>query len=247
MIPGTVAYNNALQHITDQFKQSCTNPAKPSQNSINQIRTNEFFGVPTAWELREFHLSSEGGLITVPVQMEPNGRFNSQSSPSTDADGVRFATYVNSHASQIAINRYVVPETIPVALGTTSPVIPFLGPSSFNPDFGEPVKYWDRTSTTGPGYINDDEARHIFSLNTCSGCHAMETNTNFVQINSGFLTSITVTDPANRPSSSPASRTFNDLASREMDLSNLLNRRCFNFGLIDLSKTLFFKLINMVH
>lgn len=53
-----------------------------------------------------------------------------------------------------------------------------------------------------PG-INDNEARHEFSLNTCNGCHGDETNTPFLHIStrqagaesqlSGFLEGVEVT------------------------------------------------------
>ena len=248
MVLGSNAYNKALENITNQFTQCGSSPSKPQQSSINQVRTNDFLGEHSPWELREFRLTESGNLGMVPVQMEPSTQFNSQSSTISHAASERFATYVNSHSVEIGNNIYVVPEKIPATHGIATPTIPFLGGLAINPDSGlGPEKYWDGTSTMGPSYIVDDKARHIFSLNTCSGCHSLETNTDFVQINSGFLTGITVADPASRPTGNPKLRTFNDLARREMDLTNLLNKRCFDFGVIDLSQTLLFKPINMTH
>lgn len=248
MIPGTLAYSGALENITNQFTLCGSNPSMPNQSSINQVRTNEFLGTEQPWELREFHLSGTGKLITVPVQMEPSSRYNNQSSTTANSDEVRFANYVNSRSTEIANNNYVLPEKIPAIPGTTTPVIPFLaGLSPMQDDGGVATSYWDGTSTPGPGFIVNDDARHIFSLNTCSACHSRETNTDFQQIGSGFLTGITVTDAANRPAGSPAIRIFNDLARREMDLANLINLPCLGAGLLGLAKTLSHRPINMVH
>src|SRR6185369_16469803 len=67
--------------------------------------------------------------------------------------------------------------------------------------------------------INNPQARHKFSLNTCNGCHGGETQTGFLQIAgrvpgqpsqlSGFLTGETISDPVTREP-----RTFNELGRR---------------------------------
>ena len=80
--------------------------------------------------------------------------------------------------------------------------------------------------------------RHTLSVNTCNGCHAGETQTRtFVHIDpsttplsapatlSGFLTGITVPDPA----TGAPSRTFNDLKRRAKDLRGLVSSTCFRF------------------
>ena len=38
---GSSEYNQALQNITDQFTLCGTNPIKPNQSSLDQLRTNE--------------------------------------------------------------------------------------------------------------------------------------------------------------------------------------------------------------
>ena len=91
---------------------------------------------------------------------------------------------------------------------------PFLGGGVLNDAF---------TVWRAPG-INNNEARFHFGLNTCNGCHSIETGTRFLQISprfpgneaflAGFLTGITVPDPITRQP-----RTFNDLARRRADLT----------------------------
>lgn len=247
MIPGTVAYNNALEHITNQFTQCGTNTSKPNQSSLNQVRTNEN-GLVLPWELREFNLAESGELIIVPVKMEPRYTFNGHSDPISNTDVERFAAYVNANSANIANNNYEVPEKLSVTQGVPTPVMPFLAGSSINENLSGGINHWDGSSTAGPAFINDNEARHMFSLNTCSGCHGRETNTtSFVHLSSGFLTGITVSDAANRPTGSPVSRTFNDLGRREMDLANLINGACSKLDLLQLSEMLTFRPINMVH
>jgi len=246
---GSESYNAALEAITLQFTQSETNPLKPNQSSINQIRTNEN-GFQLGWQLREYNLNASGQLELVTIQMEPALKYNAINFTISSADVNRLASYVNSMTGDIENNNYVVPEQIPLTPGTTSPTTGFLGGSAFSGVSPEPDQYWDGTSTPGSGFINSDEARHIFSLNTCSGCHAKETNTNFLHLGtSGFLNGITVVDPANRPSGSPTSRTFNDLLRRKNDLNNLINNGCKPSLLVtkDLMHKLTFEPIRMVH
>ena len=94
----------------------------------------------------------------------------------------------------------------------------------------------------------------IFSLQTCSGCHAGETQTAFTHINpvffgnearlSGFLTGVkgtggaidfdhdstnvlmAVQDAAMRPSTNPTIRSFNDIDRRARDLLSYVSTSC---------------------
>jgi len=93
---------------------------------------------------------------------------------------------------------------------------PFLAGSSIN----------NLAPWLAPG-INNNEARHEFSLNTCNGCHGDETNTPFLHIStrqagaesqlSGFLEGVEVTDPVHS-----SVRRFGDLDRRATDMEALL-------------------------
>ena len=94
-----------------------------------------------------------------------------------------------------------------------------------------------------PATTND--MRHKFSLNTCNGCHASETNTFFPHIGtgatgatlghrlpgmavtlSGFLKGMSMSDPV-----VPATtRIFGDLSNREGAMSNILERSCIGLA-----------------
>lgn len=256
LTPGSTAYNNALEHITRQFTQCGTNTAKPNQNSINQVRSDET-ALSSPWELREFNLLASGQLGLVTVKQEPAEKYNTKTNT---ADVQRMATYINANTAIIENNTYQVPDELPLTSGSPTPLTGFLGGKShtqFPPTGSSNSHHWDGTPGPGPGFILSDEARHVFSLNSCSGCHGGETQTFFTHIKpvpfgtkaglSGFLTGITVTDAAKRPTGSPASRTFNDLERRRQDLANFINNKCTSFRIFDLAHALTFKPVHMTH
>ncbi len=247
---GSPAYNTALENITAQFVLSGTNTSKSNQNSINQIRTNErAIGIP--WELREFNLNSSGQLELVDVKQEPQVRFNGVHTGSSTLDVEAMVQWINTNVTSIENNNYTVPLNITGATTTS-----FRGGHSLfvNDNVNQ---IWNGRGIVGTQFINSDKARHIFSLNTCSSCHGGETRTFFTHISpssfgveatlSGFLTGITVIDPANRPLGSPTSRTFNDLLRRENDLSDLISNTCLNRPFFELAHKLTFKPIRMTH
>jgi hypothetical protein len=229
------AFNPALQDITDQFTLSGTNPARPNQSSINQVRTNEI-ALAGPWELREFNLLPPLALVT--VKQEPQLQYNTKTNT---PDVVILANWVNANSPAILANNYVVPD---IESGQ-----PFLGGKAHTqfPPIGPPpnVHHWDGDPTVGsPARIVDDNTRHVFSLNTCSGCHGGETQTFFLHVApapfgtpaplSQFLTGapgppgtpFMVVDAAARPFGSPTSRAFADLWRRALDLQNLISRPC---------------------
>lgn len=215
---GSPAYNTALQAITDQFVSAGADPTKlPNKSALNQLRTNENALVPL-WELREFRLFNEdsdaGHLRLVTVKQTPDFDLNGEAV---------IADYVNAIAADILLNQHQVPLEFP-------PGQPFLGGAAPTPG----GMFWDGPSVPpGPDITNPD-ARHLFSLNTCNGCHAGETNTAFTHIFpapfgstpmlSGFLTGIDVIDPADNITE----RHFDDLQRRAQDLDNLAHSPCFS-------------------
>jgi hypothetical protein len=162
------------------------------------VRTNELdFDQTGIWELREFGLSpSTGMLVPATVKLTPDLGFNF-----TD----KLASFVNANEAAILAETHTVPEQFQGA--------PFLGGAVFNNFF---------TTWQAQG-ITNNEARHKFALNTCNGCHSIETGVNFLQISprspgseaflSGFLTGTRVQDPVTFQL-----REFNDLARRRADL-----------------------------
>lgn len=198
---GSAAYNTKLAQITERFAGRNAEPGRVNGSALSQLRTNEI-ALSAPWELREFTLSPESGLLQPDtVKLTPNSSFMDQSI---------VATFINQNQAAIIAERHDVPSTFNGAA--------FLGGSSLNT-----LGAWN-----APG-INSGEARHKFSLNTCNGCHgSAETGTFFLHINpraageeatlSGFLTGIDVTDPVD----TVTLRHLDDLERRAVDLEDLL-------------------------
>lgn len=205
LAPGSAEYNAALEVITERFAGDNADPARVNGSALNQIRTNEI-ALAFPWELREFTL---GGSSFTPatVKLTPDSTF---------IDQEIVAQFINENEGSILIERHDVPNTFQGQ--------PFLAGSSINT-----LAPW-----TAPG-INDNEARHKFSLNTCNGCHGRETNTmQFLHIFpraagevaqiSGFMSGVQVDDPVDG-----TLRTFDDLDRRATDMERLL---CSTSGLV---------------
>jgi len=193
------AYNAGLQALTSKFTGRNTTPGQPNGSSLAQLRTNEI-ALSFEWELREFHLSPTSGFLQEStVALTPDLSLD-QTQPVGD--------FVNQNQAALLTQIFTVPPTFE-GQG-------FAGGSSLNP-----FTFW-----SGPGIV-DNDARQLFSLNTCNGCHGQETGTAFLQIAgrfpgqqsqlSGFLTGIQVPDPV-----SGVTRTFGDLAARQKDLTSLV-------------------------
>jgi hypothetical protein len=193
-------YNAALEAVTTRFSGRNAAPGLVNGSALSQLRTNEI-AISSPWELREFTLSPTTGFLQeATIKLTPDLSF----------DGTpTLAAFINANESAILAEQHTVPDTFQGS--------PFLGGAVHN----------NLSPWFAPG-INNNEARHHFSLNTCNGCHsAGETGTFFLQVNprfpgseaqlSGFLTGTTVFDPV---TSEP--RVFNDLARRKNDLTQLV-------------------------
>jgi hypothetical protein len=196
--PSTVAYRSALQSITDAFAGPDVSPAMPNGSAISQVRTNEIH-LSSPWELREHRLNAAGRLRIRTVALTPRNNLNNTA---------RLRDFINANTEAILAGTHTVPNI-------------FQGVRFRGGRVTNDIDFW---SAAG---INDPEARHLFSLNTCNGCHGAETNTGFLHVNprspgqvstlSGFLTGIDVSDPVNG-----TIRNFNDLARRADALESLL-------------------------
>jgi hypothetical protein len=204
-------YRDALEKITEQFVPAGTNPAQlPNKSSLSQLRTNER-AIGRPWELREFKLA--GLLFSTTVKREPDMSFH-------DTD--RLVQWINANSTAIVNGTHVVPELLPD--GTH-----FLGARAPIP--GDNTSFiWDRGHD-----ITAANARQMFSLGTCSGCHTGETQTQFTHVKpgvmrpptlSGFLTGISVTDP-DATDTDNSVRVYSDLERRALDLDGLVNSACF--------------------
>jgi hypothetical protein len=192
------AYNSALGELTARFTGRGVFPARPGENALNTLRTNEIaLGNNGLWELREFTMDGTGILRPDTIKLTPDR-------PSFDRSA-ELAAFINANEEAIVKEEHDVPALLNGKA--------FLAGSVFN----------DLSSWDAPGIINP-EARHKFALNTCNGCHsAQEAGVAFLQISnrfpgqeaglSGFLTGTVVFDRTR-----PEGRVLNDLARRNHDL-----------------------------
>lgn len=266
---GSSEYNQALQNITDQFALCGTNPNKPNQSSLDQIRTNDvaLSPAPKTWELRQFVLdSASGNLREDAVGQSPADKFNARVA---NADVQIMVDYVNKNRKAINSETNVVP--------STWNGVPFLAGASHILDSptGAPPKvyHWDGTDSSNPStFITDNNSRFFFSFNTCSGCHSGETQTHFTHVDpvffgteatlSGMLTgtagtggaidfdnnptndTMAIKDAALRPSSNPKIRNFNEIKRRAQDLKKMVSTTCSS--VLSISSALMFQPINSV-
>ena len=190
-------YKVKLQALTDRFTRAGVMAGRPHGNALNQIRTNEV-ALSNEWEMREFVLTSTA-LQPATVKRTPDLGFENTSA---------LRDFLLANQADVLAERHTVPEGLNGAsfLAARAPV-----PEAF---------FW-----RAPGVPS--EARHKFSLNTCSGCHSRETGTDFTHIApraagqvaalSAYLRGGTLSDPV-----TAASRSFNDLNRRAEDLKALV-------------------------
>jgi hypothetical protein len=267
---GSSTYNAALQAITDQFSLCGTNPAAPNQSSLAQVRTNEITLSPTPkeWELKEFHLDTiTGSLLQATVAQSPADRYDSQS---INPDVQRMVSYVNLNAASIIQGRYTVPAQWQ-GFGFLGAASHIMAPPTGIPNGTRPFHWNGTDSTNKKTFIKSDNARNVFSRETCNGCHAGETQTGFTHVDpvffgtqatlSGFLTGkagsggavdfdgdstnglMSVEDAALRPSpTNPTIRTFNDINRRAAGLKTVVNTACAS--VLGISAQLMFQPVN---
>jgi hypothetical protein len=215
--PRVTDYNQALQELTDRaMRDGITfDPAS------GQVRTNEVLfrpqgaaeGDQAQWEMRQFKVEvgedRMPALIPSVVDLTPDR--------DTVNNTALFGQFINENRELILEQKYTVPL---VYQG-----VPFLGGAAHNEASG-PITPWN-----APEIVETDppQLRHLAALNTCNGCHSVETGTRFTQfalrrkheaaVPSGFLTGIDVPDPIDPR----VMRHFNELGRRVADLQNLIN------------------------
>jgi len=106
-------------------------------------------------------------LFDTTVKQEPAKIFNRLAIPSaTPPNRVILANYVNSNEPDVLAVTY----TVPLSFSGVS----FLGGKAHTES---PGHFWDAEAFPAGGSITNNDARHLFSLNTCSGCHGGEART----------------------------------------------------------------------
>lgn len=240
-VPGTAAYNDRLEIITETFAKANANPARPNGSALGQLRTNEItLGLPVGlpWELREFQLNQFPFSFLREV---------------TTAD-----TAIDSFNNSVTFDNWILtavaPGLTPPNFQNPIPPVPlffsglnFLGS---NPATTSPSFFWRVTNaqvpnlSPGGGNNTTNWGRHRASLAACNGCHGRESRPTgtiapFVHVDpstpfgtvarlSEFLTGVINLPDPQEPGGLPP-RSFDDLARRELDIKRLARMTCFQF------------------
>jgi len=216
---GSDEYNRKLERLTRKVTNADINrKQKPNRTALSLLRTNAELDEGRIWLMREFAMADKsdqlmrGFIEQTTLTTTPLESFNK-----TDA----LSEYMNNNARKIAKNKHVVPlisaeNGEPMASGSVFVGLPFTGQENF----------WEGSVAVPV----DPETRHLFSLNTCNGCHGRETNTAFVHINperqAGFparLSRFMTGDDVDDPTDPSTLRRFNELERRAQDLDALIN------------------------
>lgn len=221
LLLGSPAYGTKLEELTEQVVRHGAAPAKPNQNAINQLRTNEI-EFSQIWQFREFHLAPSGVLEQAITRNNPR----EHQAPTTVLTGVtpvpanlngtaELAAEIIPHGSELLNHTYTIPEL--------SAGLPFSGGQS---------SYNINTIWNAPGIT--PAVRFELGMLTCSGCHTRETNTVFYHVApeatgfspvlSAFLNTSghTVTDPLGLV------HTFDEPLRRAKALAELANTTCLS-------------------
>ena len=186
---GSKAYNASLQKITDQVIVCGSNKNNTNQSSLKSIRTNDqalTSGLDTlTGEFREFVLSPVSRTLVMSTMTNvAANRYN------TKADNTYtrlFADFVNTNTKAIINNSFF---TLPL-MYKDSPFLAgkakIIGEVPVGQPSGTDPFHWDGTEPKGSAaYVINNKARHLISLNACTGCHAGETQTNFWHVDPTF-------------------------------------------------------------
>ncbi len=158
-LPFGPAYNDKLEALTERFVSAKAAAGLPPGSVLKQLRSNEIaltFGddVPL-WELRQFEIRPDGRLLPASVGLTPDLKHDGTS---------LLVDYVMTNTRKIMEGSHDV--------GARFKGVPFNGGSARVPT--------NTFTWNVPGV--PAEVRKAFSLGTCNGCHAGETNTNFLHV-----------------------------------------------------------------
>lgn len=206
-------YRRALQLITDDITQpqgvsSLVHPDgyPPNGSFLGQLRSNEFeLNQSLDWDLREWNLVDQPGVLNnasitqVTTKSTPHYKYLRRPATDTLAKsqyGLR--DFFDQNQAAILAGTLVFPETFDRdGSGTDWPERGFQTGHAINDGIHpggtgiatgtlwQAVDYdgWPAGQPLTPNERLRAEVRHLFALNTCSGCHFHETSTDDINLN----------------------------------------------------------------
>ncbi|MFE8599577.1 hypothetical protein [Archangium violaceum] len=227
LVLGGAAYNSQLQNLTQQVVMRNMAPGKPNGSAINQVRTNEIMLTTPWWEMREFRLFSTAA--------NPRNFTTTSPAPGQLVEHVTVRTPFDMFNNTATITNFLTANNSTILAGTHDVPLDFGSTLNFLGAFPQMPNngfFWNAPNlNTVPNGFN---ARHKFSLNTCNGCHAKETATNFTHVDAaGALSPFLATGMANMNTpynvTDPVSgqvRSFFEIRERAQHLDSAANQSC---------------------
>ena len=167
-------YNISLQKITDMFVDEYSNFVGPNhQSSLLRIRVNELaFGTDGQWQMREYVLQDGNGqchsidqndclLKLQPLTQTPDKDYNNSE---------LLDSWVMENKTKIINQTHFVPATYLYMNNMEN----FLA-GSIELGQNSQMNSWNYRSSQSS--LIDAQARYLFSIETCNGCHYAETGT----------------------------------------------------------------------
>ncbi len=149
--------------------------ARPHDNNLHQVRTNDYKVLGATQEFREFRVplnpsagNGGGTLNHFYTHMTFRRKFQNT---------VKLARYLDSYCEHILAEHHKVPQDFPQKLGDTNDCA-VLEPNSVQAgaSYNDFSLWWNApiTDYATCGNATKNEVRHRFSRNTCNGCHGVE-------------------------------------------------------------------------
>ena len=264
--PGTPAYNLRLAVLTKRFTDRGRGIGRPNRSALNQIRTNDI-ALATPWELREWTIDEITGFLK-PHSVAETPDFLTFNNTSDLADLLN-ANATSIRNASFTLPADLMAGSAPAGpYFDLRPDLPFelfeanFAAAQATVDFGvmdgtflnDLLAFFQSAPVANPiegtdVVVNipwqtptgvDPDVRHLFAVNTCSGCHRDETATEFLHVgfpesargqnlfsdsmgSQAFLSAfLTGGDPVVDPINPDLQHEFNDLQRRQGDLEELL-------------------------
>jgi hypothetical protein len=183
-----VTRNNGARTSTNLFPESSClgcGQARPHDNNLHQIRTNDYKVLGPDQEFREFRIpitgGSQGNAGGAPDHFYLNRTFSARF---LSTDKPKLANYLKAYCEHVAEEHHKVPQDFPAfassdddrktcdAVQTANSVQAGSISNTMDREHG----WWDvdLDAIDGCGEWTKNEIRHRFSRNTCNGCHGYE-------------------------------------------------------------------------
>ena len=212
--PSTAAFREQLETVTRSFTHRLPNGGT---SSLGQLRTSEAaFG--QGREFRQFKLDNDA-FKPAPLAQTPAPEFTKKDGPETRV----LAQFLREGAPLIRTGIHVVPE----GLQLRNEVALVLGGNAIIPTENPAFQWNPKQGVPGP-------VRRVFSLNTCTGCHAGETECSGLHVSPRAEGSWAVLSPFLRMDGTPL-HVYDKASAQKVEFHEMEERAAIFGALLDMT------------